>query len=636
MSLKTEMIGLATIAELPLVVVNVQRGGPSTGIPTKSEQSDLFQAAFSAHGDAARPVLAPMNVADTFPVTVEAFNIAERYQTPVIILSDQEIAQRKEAIDRPVTEGLVTSSRAASPTETELENYVRFRMTESGISPISHPGMKGGNYLASGIEHTESGAPTADRLDPREDEREAAAQAEPAQEPRATCSSWTGPPTRRWRSSRGVPRPGIVLEALDAGPAVRPAGEGAGPAAALPGRRGGLPRLLRLGEARPRRRAVAPGAALSAHPDVRRTSRRGSSRSRRAGRTRSARPRSSSGCARSRARSSRSASRSARRSKTGIRLQESGNHGYDQPLLLRPARRLTRRRTTRATSSRFGARVRRLRRRAGDLPRARRHRAARRTRSRSSRASAAPAASPATPRRTASTRSTAARCPSRRASSSPAPTCSCSCAGGDGDGFSIGGGHVAHAIRRNIDLTYIIMDNQIYGLTKGQLSPTSPRGLRTASSSYGSMEDPVNPLLYVLGYGCRFVAQGTPADMAQLAVADRGRDPLPGVRVHQRPVAVRHLRRGETQLKAQKQKMQTLASLGHDPSDRIKAMDLAQHYGGISTQACSTATRSRRRRTAPTWRSARRRSARARSARRCWTSSSRRCEIRGWRPSTEN
>ena len=90
-------------------------------------------------------------------------------------------------------------------------------------------------------------------------------------------------------------------------------------------------------------------------------------------------------------------------------------------------------------------------------------------------------------------------------------------AGGDGDGFSIGGGHVAHAIRRNIDLTYIVMDNQIYGLTKGQLSPTSPEGLKTASSSYGSMEDPVNPLLYVLGYGARFVAQGTPADMAGLA-----------------------------------------------------------------------------------------------------------------------
>ena len=160
MSLKTEMLGLATISELPLVAVNVQRGGPSTGIPTKSEQSDLFQSVFSAHGDAPRPVLAPMNVADTFPVTVEAFNIAERYQTPVIILSDQEIAQRKEAIDRPVTEGVVVETRKV-PTAHELEHYVRYRLTESGVSPISHPGLRGGNYLASGIEHTENGAPTA-------------------------------------------------------------------------------------------------------------------------------------------------------------------------------------------------------------------------------------------------------------------------------------------------------------------------------------------------------------------------------------------------------------------------------------------------------------------------------------------
>src|SRR5512139_1940766 len=90
-------------------------------------------------------------------------------------------------------------------------------------------------------------------------------------------------------------------------------------------------------------------------------------------------------------------------------------------------------------------------------------------------------------------------------------------AGGDGDGFSIGGGHLPHAIRRNLDLTYIVMDNQIYGLTKGQLSPTSPRGLETVSSPYGALEEPVNPLLYVMSYGAGFVAQATPADMAGMA-----------------------------------------------------------------------------------------------------------------------
>ncbi len=160
MSLKTEMLGLATIAELPLVAINVQRGGPSTGIPTKSEQSDLFQAVFSAHGDVVRPVLAPTSVGDVFHVVVEAFNLAEEYQTPVIVLSDGEIGQRKEIVD-PIDTTTIRIVDRRRPTPRELEDYVRFTITESGISPISEPGMKGGNYLASGIEHNEIGAPTA-------------------------------------------------------------------------------------------------------------------------------------------------------------------------------------------------------------------------------------------------------------------------------------------------------------------------------------------------------------------------------------------------------------------------------------------------------------------------------------------
>src|SRR5512135_659725 len=153
------------------------------------------------------------------------------------------------------------------------------------------------------------------------------------------------------------------------------------------------------------------------------------------------------------------------------------------------------------------------------------------------------------------------------------------CAGGDGDGFSIGGGHVAHAIRRNIDITYIIMDNQIYGLTKGQLSPTSPKGLKTASSSYGSMEDPVNPLMYVLGYGCRFVAQGTPADMAGLAQLIEEAIRFPGFAFVNVLSPCVTYGQPEQQLKMQKARMETLASLAHDSSDRLKAMALAQQYG---------------------------------------------------------
>jgi 2-oxoglutarate ferredoxin oxidoreductase subunit beta len=153
------------------------------------------------------------------------------------------------------------------------------------------------------------------------------------------------------------------------------------------------------------------------------------------------------------------------------------------------------------------------------------------------------------------------------------------CAGGDGDGFSIGGGHVAHAIRRNVDITYIVMDNQIYGLTKGQLSPTSPRGLVTASSVLGSLEDPVNPLMYVLGYGARFVAQGTPADMAGLASLIEEGIRYPGFSFINVQSPCVTYGTPESQLKAQKTAMKPLASVGHDASDRLAAFNLAQEYG---------------------------------------------------------
>jgi 2-oxoglutarate ferredoxin oxidoreductase subunit beta len=152
-------------------------------------------------------------------------------------------------------------------------------------------------------------------------------------------------------------------------------------------------------------------------------------------------------------------------------------------------------------------------------------------------------------------------------------------AGGDGDGFSIGGGHVAHAVRRNIDLTYIVMDNQIYGLTKGQLSPTSTRGLKTVTSPWGSLEDPVNPLLYVLGYGGRFVAQGTPADMNGLADLIEAGIRFPGfafINIQSPCVTYGQF---EQQLKAHKAGMKKLDSLGHDPSDQLQAINLAREYG---------------------------------------------------------
>jgi 2-oxoglutarate ferredoxin oxidoreductase subunit beta len=152
-------------------------------------------------------------------------------------------------------------------------------------------------------------------------------------------------------------------------------------------------------------------------------------------------------------------------------------------------------------------------------------------------------------------------------------------AGGDGDGFSIGGGHLPHAIRRNPDITYIVMDNQIYGLTKGQLSPTSPRGRRTITSGYGSLEAPVNPLLYVLAYGAPFVAQGTPADMPGLAALIEEAIRYPGFSfVNVQSPCVTYGEE-EQQVKAQKAKMRPLSSLGHDPTNLLSALDLARAYG---------------------------------------------------------
>lgn len=89
-------------------------------------------------------------------------------------------------------------------------------------------------------------------------------------------------------------------------------------------------------------------------------------------------------------------------------------------------------------------------------------------------------------------------------------------AGGDGDGFSIGGGHLPHAVRRNVDITYIIMDNRIYGLTKGQMSPTTLLDTYTSTTSYGAYDPPVNMLGYVLAYGCGFIARGFSGNIKEL------------------------------------------------------------------------------------------------------------------------
>jgi len=161
LSLMSESLGLASMAELPIVIIDVQRGGPSTGLPTKTEQSDLNLAIYGTHGDTPKIVLAPINVEDSFYQTVKAFNYAEKYQVPVIILSDVSLGERRECIDEFDIKDIEIIDRL-KPQPTELqESFSRYTRTYTGISPITTPGEKGGAYIATGLEHTEDCAPSS-------------------------------------------------------------------------------------------------------------------------------------------------------------------------------------------------------------------------------------------------------------------------------------------------------------------------------------------------------------------------------------------------------------------------------------------------------------------------------------------
>ncbi|HTG58718.1 MAG TPA: 2-oxoacid:acceptor oxidoreductase family protein, partial [Terriglobia bacterium] len=159
-SLKTEAIGWASMAEMPLVIVNVQRGGPSTGLPTNVEQSDLYQAIFGSHGDSPRVVLAAATVEDCFYIALEATRIARKYSTPVFILSDGSLATRIEAFDEPnLNEVMRDPAPDLTPRAPEFKPYALDRITRH-----APPGtrMLDGKYpVVTGLEHDELGHPTA-------------------------------------------------------------------------------------------------------------------------------------------------------------------------------------------------------------------------------------------------------------------------------------------------------------------------------------------------------------------------------------------------------------------------------------------------------------------------------------------
>ena len=156
LALMGEMLGMAFMSETPCVVVNVQRGGPSTGLPTKHEQSDLFLAVHGSHGDSARIVLSVENVRDCVDLTVTAFNLAEKYQAPVLLLSDGSLAFSTQTMPYPDPDSYIKVERKRWDGEGE---YRRYAMTDDGISPMCDPGTPGGMHIATGLEHNEAGAP---------------------------------------------------------------------------------------------------------------------------------------------------------------------------------------------------------------------------------------------------------------------------------------------------------------------------------------------------------------------------------------------------------------------------------------------------------------------------------------------
>ncbi len=182
-SLMTELIGLSSMAELPAVIVDAQRSGPSTGMPTKMEQSDLSFALNGGHGDSPRIVVAPTDVADCYNLIIQAFAMAERYQMPVLFLTDQSLTARVESVDtaifkpteiQPRVGQEVHESNGQNGNNGESTNghhqilvgagvkehaYSRYAYTPTGISPMSTPGAGASSYVATGLEHDELGHP---------------------------------------------------------------------------------------------------------------------------------------------------------------------------------------------------------------------------------------------------------------------------------------------------------------------------------------------------------------------------------------------------------------------------------------------------------------------------------------------
>lgn len=158
-ALMTEFTGLSVMAEVPAVIIDSQRGGPSTGIPTKTEQSDFNIAVSGGAGDCPRIVLAPTDTESCYDATVLALYLAEKYQTLVILLLDFFLSNSIRNIEIPQKPSKKYLNANIAPEEKDLKDYKRYKITENGISPRTIPGTADGMFFSTGLEHNEYGRP---------------------------------------------------------------------------------------------------------------------------------------------------------------------------------------------------------------------------------------------------------------------------------------------------------------------------------------------------------------------------------------------------------------------------------------------------------------------------------------------
>lgn len=163
LSLMMEAIGLAGMTETPLVIVNTQRGGPSTGLPTKQEQSDLNAMVYGTHGEIPKIVIAPASIEDCFYDTIESFNLAEQFQVPVILMTDLQLSLGKQSCE-PLDYNKIEIKRGKLvhnvPALEGHDLFKRYELTDDGVSPRVLPGEKGGLHHVTGVEHDEVGRPS--------------------------------------------------------------------------------------------------------------------------------------------------------------------------------------------------------------------------------------------------------------------------------------------------------------------------------------------------------------------------------------------------------------------------------------------------------------------------------------------